>query len=152
MTRSLLLAFLLCLLPASVLAGGPGVLVLDSLAARYEPVVFNHEVHVLMAGQCATCHHQHPELGRARCSRCHNISSTSFKQSASWTFLPCRGCHGNYSVLNPSMPSLKVAYHRTCFKCHLGMGGIGTDPKGCTKTCHGRKTAKISLIQGGQQR
>jgi hypothetical protein len=37
------------------------------------------------------------------------------------------------------MPALKVAFHKKCFECHVGMGELGSSPRGCVQTCHTKK-------------
>jgi hypothetical protein len=126
----------------------PTVVVLGSISRQYEPVTFNHEMHVTAAGgaaNCAACHHQHPSIKNLSCKECHAINSAEYERAVIHTFLPCRSCHGIYDISNPGMPDLKVAYHRTCFKCHWGMGNVGMDPKGCTEMCHAGKTEKTGL-------
>ncbi len=126
---------------ASGKAGMPGVRVLDSLADRYDPVRFDHDMHTFIAERCGDCHHEHP-VEAQRCRDCHSMDSSLFKESVVNTFLSCRTCHGKYDPANPDLPGLKVAYHRQCFKCHGGMGDIGKDPRGCTQQCHAAKGEK----------
>lgn len=126
----------------------PKVVVLDSISTHYEPVIFDHETHVMIAGgegNCSECHHQHPAIGTQLCNDCHSIDSAEYRRSVVHSFLSCQSCHGTYDVSNPAMPGLKVAYHGTCFKCHKGMGNIGIDPKGCTEMCHAKKSEKVGL-------
>jgi hypothetical protein len=121
----------------------PTVVELGSISRQYEPVTFNHEMHVTAAGgaaNCSACHHQHPSIKNLSCKDCHAINSAEYQRAVIHTFLPCRSCHDAYNISNPGVPNLQVAYHRTCFKCHWGMGNIGIDPKGCTEICHTRKS------------
>jgi pyruvate/2-oxoacid:ferredoxin oxidoreductase beta subunit len=104
-------------------------------------VTFNHTKHIFMSQGCGTCHHQHGS-NASSCKGCHSVSSSIFKKSVVNTFMACRTCHTIYDPANPNMPGLKVAYHRTCFQCHKGMNGVGTDPKGCTETCHAKQKMK----------
>ncbi|MCP4572846.1 MAG: cytochrome c3 family protein [bacterium] len=87
-------------------AEGPGVVVIDQLAARYEPVVFAHELHASMAamsGGCTNCHHYSEDSG---------------------AIPTCRQCHAaDRSEVDLSMPALKGAYHRQCMNCHLDWSG-----------------------------
>ncbi len=133
---------------ASAAAGAPGVRVLDSIKDAYAPVRFDHAKHAAIAGSCAACHHEHKMGDGLPCKQCHKLSPESFRRSVTSSFMPCRSCHGAFDRDNAAMPGLKTAYHRACFTCHRGMGSIGTDPKGCTETCHrkadkfGKKIAK----------
>jgi hypothetical protein len=136
----------LCLPAATLLsaaAGAPGVRVLDSIRDAYAPVKFDHPKHVAIAGSCAACHHEHSSGDGLPCKQCHNLSPEIFKNSVTRSFMPCKNCHGAFDRDNAAMPGLKTAYHRQCFKCHRGMGNIGTDPKGCAEMCHARRAATI---------
>ena len=117
----------------------PGTIVIKHLEDRYGPVTFNHEMHVGIAGNCGTCHHQHDEKVRAACTECHSLSAGAFKATAKHGFSPCNSCHSDPMPDMPEMPSLKVALHKKCFSCHVGMGELGSSPGACVKTCHARK-------------
>ncbi len=122
----------------------PGICVLSSISDMYEPVTFDHTKHVTIAGNCDACHH-HGNGAASTCQQCHNLSPSVFKNSVVQNFLPCSGCHSAPDPGNPTMPGLKVAYHQTCFKCHLGMSDVGLDPKGCTELCHARKVKQVGM-------
>lgn len=129
----------------SAAGGGPGAVVLGTLADLYEPVAFNHASHVSTAGNCNDCHHQHGTGPSVSCGGCHALDPASFRRAVgAQKFRPCRECHP--AALRPAAPAtvtLKVAYHRACFKCHRGdVGTVGTDPRGCIEICHARKEAK----------
>jgi hypothetical protein len=117
----------------------PGTIVIKHIMNQYGPVTFNHEMHVGIAGNCGTCHHQHDEKVKAGCTECHSLSAGAFKASAKHGFSPCNSCHADPSPDMPEMPGLKVALHKKCFSCHLGMGELGASPGACTKTCHAKK-------------
>lgn len=124
--------------------GAPRALVLGTLSDRYEPVPFNHAGHVSTAGGCNDCHHQHGTGSVLACAGCHALDPASFRKSVGTvSFRPCRECHpGSLRPDKPETVTLKVAYHRACFRCHRGdVGTVGTDPKGCTEMCHARKEA-----------
>ncbi len=132
-------AVVLTVLGPAIVAGlgTPETVVLDALVDEYQPVLFSHGTHAArFAGDCAFCHHQHEISGRILCGNCHNIASDSFRKAVVNSFTPCRNCHAEYNPEMPEMPSLKVAYHRKCFKCHRGMGNLGKSPAGCTEMCH----------------
>jgi len=79
---------------------GPDSVVLDKLAALYEPVIFDHKQHAdmsKMGGDCSTCHHYSPPGRIPPCGECHDAEKTE---------------------TNLRMPSLKGAYHRQCIACH----------------------------------
>jgi hypothetical protein len=116
----------------------PTVRILSSISNIYEPVKFDHSIHTMYAGNCMTCHHEHPNNAN-QCKQCHNIDESLFKKTAVGHFIACSSCHAEPDPSNPAMPGLKVAYHRKCFQCHRGMGKIGIDPKGCTELCHAKK-------------
>lgn len=112
----------------------PGTIVLKHLKNQYQPVTFNHEMHASIAGNCGTCHHQHNEKMRASCSECHTLRVSLQKQS----FTACSSCHSDPSPDMPEMPGLKVALHKKCFQCHVGIGDLGSSPAACVKTCHAK--------------
>ena len=116
----------------------PGTIVIKHIMNQYGPVTFNHEMHVSIAGNCGTCHHQHDEKVKAGCTECHSLSAGAFKASAKHGFSPCSSCHSDPSPDMPEMPGLKVELHKKCFPCHLGMGELGSSPEACTKTCHAK--------------
>jgi hypothetical protein len=123
----------------------PGMRTLGSISDQFSPVKFDHPKHVMIAGSCASCHHQHLDSKKLNCMDCHAITPTAFKNSVKHNFLACSSCHGAPNPDSPTVPGLKVAYHKTCFKCHRGMGDIGMSPKGCTEICHARKSDKIGM-------
>jgi hypothetical protein len=118
----------------------PKVLLLGSLSQVYEPVRFNHSGHVSTAGGCADCHHQHGSADVRSCKECHRIDPSVFQKNVNAGMLkPCRECHTASAKPGSGIgrPTLKVAYHQACFKCHRGdVGTVGQDPKGCTEMCH----------------
>ena len=121
-----------------------GLVKLDSLVNKYKPVLFDHEKHTAMAGDCGTCHHQHGNNASLPCHECHGIKASTFKSSVTGSFMACKNCHGGYDPATPRMPGLKVAYHRQCFQCHRGMGDVGVNPKGCTVMCHDKREQKVN--------
>ena len=109
---------------------GPEVSVLNTvrkifeysrLEKIYEPVIFSHGMHTLVADDCATCHH-HSEPGQT---------------------LACKECHGApFDPKNLNMPGLKGAYHLQCMGCHKETGG----PRGCIE-CHAKKEVKKIQVE-----
>jgi len=122
----------------------PGVRVLGSISDKYKAVTFDHAKHVAIAGNCAQCHHQHQDSKKLNCGDCHALGPAAFRNSVKASFLACSSCHGAPDPATPSMPGLKVAYHKQCFQCHRGLGNIGSDPKGCAELCHGKKSEKTA--------
>ena len=138
----------LCLLAGAYLstaASAPGVSILDSLKDTYTPVKFDHPKHVSIAGNCSACHHEHGIADGLPCKQCHALTPQNFKNSVSHSFMACKSCHTTADRDNATMPGLKTAYHKQCFKCHRGMGNIGTDPKGCTEICHAKRADKVGM-------
>lgn len=125
--------------PAS--ATGPKTVTLGKVASQYGAVVFDHAGHVEMAGGCGDCHHQHAADRSVSCRECHPLDAAAFRRATrTERFRPCSECHpASLSPSDLSRPALKAAYHRACFQCHKGTGGIGEDPKGCTEMCHEKK-------------
>ncbi|MCK9419081.1 MAG: cytochrome c family protein [Nitrospirae bacterium] len=116
----------------------PGTIVIKKLKSQYGAVTFNHEMHASIAGNCGTCHHQHNDKMRATCTECHALSAGAFKSSVKQGFAACSSCHSDYSPEMPEMPGLKVALHKKCFQCHVGIGDLGSSPGACVKTCHAK--------------
>lgn len=114
----------------------PRKIIIKYIQKDYGPVKFDHAAHVLLASGCGQCHHMHNDKQNATCKECHAINSANFKSSVKEGFLPCSACHTENSVDSPGVPGLKVALHKKCFECHIGMGELGVSPQGCTKTCH----------------
>jgi hypothetical protein len=131
-------------------AATPEVIVLDGLVEKFEPVTFDHATHTMLSEDCSTCHHQHSALESQSCSGCHSIDSAVYKKSLSETFFSCRKCHGDYDGDNPNKPTLKVAYHQTCFECHGEMSEFGKDPKSCEEVCHSRKSQEVGANKPNQ--
>lgn len=129
---------------ASSSAAAPGIVKLDSLVSKYEPVLFNHEKHIAIAGDCGKCHHQHGNNASSPCHECHRIAASTFRGSVTGSFMACKNCHGVYDPASPGMPGLKAAYHRQCFQCHRGMADVGVDPKACAAMCHDKRELKSS--------
>jgi predicted CXXCH cytochrome family protein len=122
-------------------AGGnlPKDLTLGSLSKVYEPVPFNHSMHVDAAGGCAVCHHQHGAVQVQGCLKCHQIDASVFKKNVDTAmFKPCGECHAPTD--KPGTVGLKTAYHQACLKCHKEEVGSGVkNLTGCTEMCHALK-------------
>ena len=131
--------------PAAGSRSPRSIIKLDSLVNIYKPVIFNHEKHTAIANDCGVCHHQHGKNSSLPCHECHSIKASTFKTSAHGGFMGCKNCHGEYDPATPQIPGLKVAYHRQCFQCHLGMADVGVSPKGCTVMCHDKRDQKTSV-------
>lgn len=134
---------------------GPAEVTLDTLAQYYEPVIFDHNMHVSVTGNdCAICHH-HTADGKVdddNCRRCHANSGKSDK-------VACRECHSakrfeaeylaameqNNTLYHVGKPGLKGAYHQKCLGCHKEMGA----PEGCSD-CHVRNDLGDQLFRAGQ--
>lgn len=149
MKRLSILIISICIFFAASLYAGnaktPGIVKLDTLSDKYEPVRFDHAKHASIAGNCGTCHHEHGNSATLPCKDCHSIGHSTFKDSVTNNFMACKNCHSAYEPSNPSMPGLKVAYHKSCFECHRGMGNVGIDPSGCVQMCHAKKEQKIGM-------
>ncbi len=134
----LLTVAVICLTVATLVGAKavPEMITIDNLRGPYSPVEFNHKGHIDIAGSCGKCHHTHTQKTYAECNRCHKRVSELFKAEVNHSFLPCRDCHGEHNLKDLTVPSLKVAYHQVCFRCHVGIGELGSSPASCTKVCH----------------
>jgi hypothetical protein len=124
-------------LAAANVAKSPEMVTLGTLAKSYPPVVFTHAKHAGMAANCGACHHHHTN---SNCKDCHSLNASAVSSN----FPACKNCHAGRDRSSPGMPGLEVAYHRTCFECHRGMGNLGVDPKGCNEVCHAPTKQKSS--------
>ncbi len=154
LTQLMVLAGLLLLpvLPA-VAAAPPQTVEIASLAELYDSVNFDHAMHVDLAQDCSTCHHQ--TTGTAmqdeNCGRCHHATETT-------TGVACRSCHApepfsadalrakeaNSKLYHRDKPGLKAAYHQNCLGCHAEVGG----PTGC-QDCHTRNNVGDAMFHAG---
>lgn len=120
----------------------PEQVTLDTMAALFEAVEFDHAMHAELGEDCSVCHHHTTGTGTAdeACIRCHADSNAVAK-------VACRDCH----VVDPfsaehinreaqdryqfhiDQPGLKAAYHWSCISCHEKMDG----PTDC-QDCHSR--------------
>lgn len=132
----LLILMFLSLLPDSVLSTDdpPDSITIDRLSELYQPVVFDHAMH-LESYDCTTCHHHTTGdvTDNPACSRCHPSPGSKMK-------VGCYHCHlSGYCIdgktkpvgYHIDIPGLKGALHLQCLGCHNKEGG----PVGCTD-CH----------------
>lgn len=130
----------------------PEEVVIDTLANLYEPVTFDHLMHVDLAS-CEQCHHHTTgsAMERKECSRCHENDGEA-------ETVACSDCHAAQrfapaylkELQDPrryhiDQPGLKGAYHLGCLGCHREQEG----PTGC-QDCHqmtetGQKLFKTAL-------
>ncbi|MDW7772808.1 MAG: cytochrome c3 family protein [Desulfobulbaceae bacterium] len=133
----------------------PDTVELGSLAQYYEPVQFDHVMHVDMLGDnsCAYCHHHTvgTQLVNETCMRCHENGGET--DSAS-----CRDCHpatrfsaeylgeieNNIYLFHVDKPGLKGAFHQKCMGCHTEMDAA----IGC-EDCHVRTDSGDKLYRSG---
>lgn len=128
-------------------ADGPDDIELLALTNIYEPVAFDHTLHVDVAS-CATCHHH--TTGQPaedeNCLRCH-------KETGEADEVSCTACHpanpGRAEMVRASKDTglfhidrtgLKRAYHLNCLGCHREMDA----PTGC-QDCHSKKDGSGDL-------
>ena len=139
-----------------VFAQGPDMVILDDMAQYYEPVEFNHTMHVDLLGDnsCATCHHHTvgTPLVDKNCLRCH-VGSTETDSAA------CRDCHStkrfsaeylaalekNIHLYHEDKPGLKGAFHQRCLGCHKEM-----DAAVNCEVCHARTEAGDKFFYSGK--
>ena len=131
------------------------IIILDNLGAIYEPVLFDHAMHMDIAS-CATCHHHTTGTDTPaedkRCFKCHKESCTSCT-------VACTGCHaGNpgsggkikesqaTNLFHTDSTGLKRAYHLKCLGCHKEMEAAN----GC-EDCHAKKDSRPKVSQINDQ-
>lgn len=153
MSNSILMGMastLFTLLPffaVSTFAAGdpPDSITIDQLSNFYQPVEFEHGIH-LESYSCARCHHHaagEPDSDTL-CAKCHQNENKGLP-------LDCGACHasGGQPVVETDSngyhidtPDLKGAYHLQCSGCHQQDSG----PVGCTD-CHGLTTAGEKFLK-----
>ena len=111
----------------------PDFLIIDSLSAEYEPVVFSHRRHAEMTemnGGCESCHHHNPPGKLLACSACHKKSNDD----------------------DLMRPKLKAAYHQLCIQCHRRWDIRWQKRSDCIG-CHPKREGEISpqLLQARLQ-
>jgi len=137
-------------------AEGPETVDLSALAQYYDPVEFDHAMHVEMLGEesCATCHHHTvgTPLVDENCRRCHEYAGETDSPA-------CIDCHPikrfgveymhaiekDIHLYHLDKPGLKGAYHQRCLGCHKEMDVV----IGC-QDCHARNEAGDKLFRSGE--
>lgn len=134
---------------------GPDTVELDALAQLFEPVNFNHKMHVEVAdNDCAKCHHHTTgtPVTNPLCIKCHANSGEA-------DVVACRDCHAakrfeadylnrleaDNTIYHVDKVGLKAAYHIRCMGCHKEMGA----PLGC-QDCHTRTDAGDQFYHDGK--
>lgn len=131
----------------------PDTIVIDTLAQLFEPVSFDHDMHVEIANSCATCHHHTTgtPVEDTNCARCHANSGPTAE-------VACQDCHAakrfeadylnkldeDNTIYHVDKVGLKGAYHIRCMNCHEEMGA----PNGC-QDCHTRTGAGDKFYHEG---
>ena len=132
-------------LPCLFAMEAPEEVKLDVLSNIYDPVVFDHAMHMYMTS-CAACHHHTTGLPSedVKCVRCH---ATNVQHDE----VACTGCHaaGNGragqlkettagDLFHTETTGLKRAYHLQCLGCHREMEAAS----GC-EDCHPKKESSL---------
>ena len=141
-------------LPLSCFAmDAPDTITIDALASYYEPVQFDHELHVGIAEDCSACHHHTTGTGtnNSHCARCHSneeeqdlVSCQDCHQADSFT-AQALSAKSEKNLYHVDATGLKGAYHQNCIGCHQDMDG----PSGCTD-CHARTEEGDKFFYSGQ--
>ncbi|HID02113.1 MAG TPA: class III cytochrome C [Desulfobacterales bacterium] len=142
--------------PALVLsmdaADAPETVSIDVMSKLYDPVEFNHEMHVDYAS-CQECHHQTTGdiVNDPNCARCHHNHDENDVVSCSECHVADRFNEDYLKTLeDPKLyhidkPGLKGAYHLNCIGCHE----ITSGPTGCVE-CHAMTEAGEKMFNTGQ--
>ena len=150
------LLLLTCLSIGESVAQVPDTVELGSIAKYYEPVEFDHEMHVglVESNGCSICHHH--TLGTTVidpiCLRCH---ASSFKTES----VACRDCHPakrfdatylakleeDVHLFHVEKPGLQGAFHQSCLECHKENDA----PTGC-QDCHVRTEEGDKFFHSGE--
>jgi len=151
--KGLLLLLLSLLLSMNAYAmDAPESVTIDALAKYYEPVEFDHEMHVDVSEDCSVCHHHTTGTGTTDiyCSKCHS----DYKELVQ---VACQDCHSaepfsaeeinrqsQQDLFHVDMNGLVGAYHQNCLGCHQDVDG----PTGC-EDCHARTEAGDEFYHSG---
>lgn len=119
----------------------PAVIELDNLGDIYEPVIFDHVMHMDVAS-CATCHHHTNDMPAEdeKCVQCHSGSCSSCAVACKDCHSVCPGCADKVETSQETplyhidTAGLSRAYHIMCLGCHQEMGAAS----GC-EDCHMKK-------------
>jgi hypothetical protein len=111
---------------------------LDTLQQLYEPVVFDHAMHLDIAS-CSVCHHHTTgeEPVDPSCLRCHSHPEPAAEVACSschlqnWQQAQDSGDGSGNDRYHIDIPHLQGALHLRCLGCHEKDGG----PTGC-QDCH----------------
>lgn len=106
-------------------AGIPETVTINVLSQKYIPVLFPHQSHAEMSGDCVTCHHHSPEGETLACKSCHSIKP---------------------DIKKDDVPSLKAAYHLQCVECHRQQD---VELSRCT-FCHAQKQTDAKVKKEGE--
>ncbi len=134
---------------------GPDSVEIDVLAQLYEPVTFDHAMHVdVTEDNCAACHHHTTgtPVDDEKCIKCHANSGEADE-------VACQECHSakrfeadyldsieaDNTLHHTDKVGLKAAYHIKCMGCHEEMGA----PTGCEE-CHARTEAGDKFYHTGK--
>jgi len=121
----------------------PDSVSLESLQKLYEPVVFDHAMHLDLAS-CSRCHHHTTgeEPVEPSCRRCHRHPEPAERVACSdchqqdWQSVFVAGDGTNDDRYHIDIPRLQGALHLRCLGCHLEEEG----PTGC-QDCHASTAA-----------
>lgn len=149
--------FALCFIPVHVCKADdrPVSVQLSVMANLYEPVIFDHAMHVeITESKCASCHHHtlSTPASDERCVRCHNDNRGADK-------VACGDCHvaerfaadylrhleSSPLLFHVDKPGLRGAFHRKCLGCHTASGA----PTGC-QDCHRRNDKGDAFYRAGK--
>jgi hypothetical protein len=152
----LILMFFTCLTVPESKADGPESVELGTIAQYYDPVQFDHEMHVglIEENECAICHHHTlgtPVLDPI-CFRCHASSEETDS-------VACRDCHPakrfnaeylafleeDIHLFHVEKPGLQGAFHQRCLECHKKNDA----PTGC-QDCHVRTEEGDKFFHSGK--
>lgn len=151
--RGLLLLLTLLLSVNAYSMDAPDSITIDVLAKYYEPVEFDHAMHIDLAEDCSVCHHHTTGTGTTDlyCAKCH----TEYKELVK---VSCADCHSaepfsaeviqrqsQQDLFHGDINGLKGAYHQNCLGCHKEQDG----PVGCVD-CHAKTEEGEKLFRSGE--
>ena len=127
-----------CLAADSAKTTIPDQVTIKRLSTFYEPVEFDHQLHVDYAS-CVECHHHTTGVvpSNPLCLGCHDGKTRT-------NDISCSNCHAAdpfftekdrpyqpKTKFHIDIPGLKAAYHLSCLNCHTAIGAGPTECADC---------------------
>jgi len=148
------LALVLLLTTPAMGDDAPQEVEIDMLSQLYEPVQFDHAMHVEMVDDnCAVCHHHATGMApvTTRCLKCHEadhpadtVACSDCHSASRFSSAYLKEIENNPYRYHRDVVGLKGAFHHLCLGCHKQQEA----PVGC-QDCHVRTEAGDKEFHAG---